>query len=91
MENENKKTPRVIRNLDKSQRRLHFNDRILYCSKEDAAERLEICKKCTSLEDWGCAPTGFFMPRHVRLKGSSCPFGKWTTVYKDGTNNGKDN
>lgn len=91
MEDQNKKVPRVIRDLDKSQRRTHFNDKILYCSREVADARLAICKNCSSLDDWGCEPTGFFMPRHTRLKSASCPFGKWTIEYSDGDKDGKNN
>jgi len=79
----NKKVPRIIRNLDKSLRRTHFNEKILLCSAEVAAERLEICKKCSTLKDWGCEISGQFMPKSVRLKATSCPYGKWQSVFKE--------
>lgn len=78
---EDKKTPRVLRKLDTSQRRTHFNEKLLLCSREEAETRLEICKNCSGLKDWGCEITGYFMPRHVRLKASSCPYGKWAPEY----------
>jgi hypothetical protein len=78
----NKKVPRIIRNLDKSIRRTHFNEKILLCSAELAAERLEICKQCATLNDWGCEVSGMFMPKSTRLKATGCPHGKWPSNFK---------
>jgi|TARA_B110000503_G_scaffold15544_1_gene21850 hypothetical protein len=79
----NKKVPRIIRNLDTSQRRTHFNEKILLCSAEKAAERLAICKQCTAFKDWGCVINGNFMPRTTRLRASGCPYGKWLSAFKE--------
>jgi hypothetical protein len=90
MSNSDKKVPRTIRNLDTSSRQVHFNDKILYTAKEVAWQRLEICKACNQLNDWGCEVNGFFMPRQTRLKSAHCPLGKWSFDYKTRKQNGKD-
>ncbi len=78
---EDKKVPRVIRNLDTSQRRVHFNEKILLVPREVEQKRLEICNNCKSYENYGCTITGYFMPKTVRNKSQSCPYGKWTSWY----------
>lgn len=85
---ENKKVPRVIRNLD-STRRVHFNDKVLLTTPEVFEQRWNICKKCNQLDDYGCNVSGFFMVRQCRLKAAACPLGKWSINYRmdDGKNN----
>jgi hypothetical protein len=78
---ENKKIPRVIRKTDNVNRRQHFNDKILIVSDEIAAKRLNICKSCSSFNDYGCEVTGFFMPMVTKHKAQQCPYGKWTSDF----------
>lgn len=45
------------------------------------AERIEICKSCDQLNSLNfCKQCGCFMPAKVRLKGVSCPVGKWRAI-----------
>jgi hypothetical protein len=78
---EDKKIPRVIRKTDGLYRRQHFNEKVLFTSKEVAEQRLSICKGCSAFEDFGCTVTGFFMPTTVKQKSQQCPYGKWSTNF----------
>lgn len=74
------KIPRVIRPLEKTQTK-PLNERIIKTSPQVAAERLEICKKCSTMNDWACKITNKFMPMTVRLKTSACPKGYWSANW----------
>lgn len=79
---ENKKVPRVIRKTEGLQRREHFNEKVLLAAPGVAEYRLEICKTCSSYEDYGCKVSGFFMPKVTTLKAQTCPYGKWSADYR---------
>lgn len=72
--------PRVIRPLERTPIK-PLNDRILKTTREVATERLELCKKCNSFDDWACKISNKFMPTTVRLKGMQCPKGYWSAKW----------
>lgn len=44
----------------------------------DLAQRITLCKECSNLTIIKtCSVCKCFMPAKVRLKGASCPIGKW--------------
>lgn len=74
------KVPQTIRPLKKTPVK-PLNERILLVAPEVAEQRMSICKKCESFDDWGCKVTNNFMPKTTRLKGMHCPKGKWTSKW----------
>jgi hypothetical protein len=47
------------------------------------ADRINTCKSCPNLNKLNmCKLCGCFMPIKVRLKGSSCPDGKWGAIVE---------
>lgn len=48
---------------------------------DEVGKRIETCKTCDQLTKLKlCKVCGCFMPAKVRLKGSSCPLGKWIAI-----------
>ena len=43
----------------------------------DCKERMNICKACPDLKANFCMNCGCYMPLKSRIKGSTCPKGKW--------------
>lgn len=44
-------------------------------------ERMDICRSCDKLSVINfCGECGCFMPLKTRLRGSSCPIGKWQAI-----------
>lgn len=72
--------PRVIRKLEKNSTK-SLNERVLHTNPEVAEQRISLCKKCLSFDDWSCKVTNNFMPKTVRIKSSTCPRGYWSSDY----------
>lgn len=51
----------------------------LFLPKEQAQQRYDICKTCTSFValTTQCAECGCFMKLKVKIRESSCPLNKW--------------
>ncbi len=49
----------------------------MFRNKEEQKERLDSCKECPFYKLRACTKCGCFMPLKVKVKGSSCPEGKW--------------
>ena len=54
-------------------------DGTMLAEPEVTEARLAICEKCPSIRKprMQCAECGCLMPAKTRLKGASCPLGKW--------------
>jgi hypothetical protein len=46
-------------------------------SESFAAKRIKICQECEHYKAFICTKCGCLMPVKTKLKGSSCPVGKW--------------
>lgn len=49
-----------------------------FLDNESATKRFEICKECPFMKDsTQCRKCGCLMKAKVKVKGASCPIGKW--------------
>lgn len=56
-----------------------LNPNTEYVSEEDANSRYSLCQACPKFNNGvkTCQECGCFMPAKTRLKGATCPVGKW--------------
>ena len=55
----------------------------MFCKKEIALKRLEICKTCDKNNSNFCHLCNCFMPAKVRFAFSDCPLKKWDRIITE--------